>query len=229
MGQWRQRWEALLPLAIAAFLIVLALPRLVSSVIMLPVEPIMDALQAGRPVSDEDLQRFASRSAAARRFSSAGRLATDLAAAKLAQAERLPTRAQSERRELVEDAAALLEEGLAATPANSFAWARLAYARTVLEGPGAGAVDAWRMSVLTAPAETRLTVWRTRLGVALLAQFREGDRDLLDRQIRFAWRSDPERLAAFAKSGGPETIQLIRIALLDEPGALQKFDAALGG
>jgi hypothetical protein len=219
----------LLPLAIAAFLLVLALPRFVSSVIMLPVEPVLDALQAGRPVSDEDLQRFASRAAAARQFSSSGRLATDLAAAKLAQAERLPTRAQAERRELVADAATLLEQGLATTPANSFAWARLAYARTVLNGAGPAAVDAWRMSVLTAPAEPRLAVWRTRLGIALLAHLREGDRDLLDRQIRFAWRFDPERLADFAKSGGPDTIRLIRVALLDEPDALPKFDAAIGG
>jgi hypothetical protein len=224
----RRRWaEALLPLALGSCLLVLALPRFVSAVVMLPVEPVLDALQEGRPVSDEDLARFASRSSIARQFSSSGRLATDLAAAKLAQAERLPTRAQTERRELVEEAAALLEEGLAASPANSFAWARLAYARVLKDGAGAGAADAWRMSVLTGPAEPRLALWRTRLGLALTPYFIEGDHDLLDRQIRFAWRADGKKLASFAKSAGPDTIRVIRAALLDQPEDLQQFETLI--
>jgi hypothetical protein len=191
---------------------------------MLPAEPILEALQSGRPVSDEDLARFASRTSVARQFSSSGRLATDLAAARLAQADRLPARAQAERRELVEEAVALLEEGLAATPANSFAWARLSYARTLKDGPGPGSVDAWRLSVLTSPAEPRLALWRARLGMALASHFIEGDHDLLDRQIRFAWRHNPKGLAAYAKSAGPEAVRTIRTALLDQPDDLKRFE-----
>jgi hypothetical protein len=221
---WRRRREALLPLALGACLLVLGLPRLVSAVIMLPAQPALERLQSGLPVSEEDLARLAGRAAVARQFSSSGRVAADLAAAKLAQAERLPERAQTERRELVEDAIALLEDGLAAMPANGFGWARLAGARRLKDGAGPAAVDAWRMSVLTAPAEPRLALWRARFGIASAPHLIEGDYMLLDRQIRFAWTAEPERLAEYAKSAGPVALRTIRAALLDQPEDLAGFE-----
>ncbi len=217
----------MLPLALGACLLVLALPRLVSAVTMLPVEPVLDALQSGRSVGDAELARFAARSAATRHFSYSGAVATDLAGAKLAQADRLPARAQSERRELVEDALELLEEGLAAMPANGFGWASLAYARNLHSGPGIEAVDAWRMSVLTAPAERRLALWRVRFGIAHVSGFLEGDQDLLERQIRFAWRSAPDELARYAISSGPEVVRTIRAALIDQPEDIDKLDSLI--
>jgi hypothetical protein len=221
---WRRRREALLPLAVGACLLVLGLPRLVSAVIMLPAQPALERLQSGLPVSEEDLARLESRAAVARQFSSSGRVAADLASAKLAQAERLPERAQTERRQLVEEAIALLEEGLAAMPANGFGWAQLARARGLKEGAGPAAVDAWRMSVLTAPAEPRLALWRARFGIAWAPHFTEGDHTLLDRQIRFALRAEPERFAEYAKSAGPDVLRTIRAALLDQPEDLQRFE-----
>jgi hypothetical protein len=221
----RRRWpEALLPFALGACLLVFGLPRLASAVVMVPAERVLDALEAGRPVSEEDLGRLAWRASAARRFSASGRFAAQLAGAKLAQADRLPARAQAERRDLVVDAVSLLEGSLSASPADSYGWARLAYARNLRDGAGPGAADAWRMSVLTAPAEPRLALWRVRLGLALAAHLREGDHDLLDRQIRLAWRADPDQLSGFAKSSGPEVTRLVRAALLDQPEDLQRFE-----
>ena len=191
---------------------------------MLPVQPALERLQSGLPVSEQDLARLAGRAAVARQFSSSGRVAGELAAAKLAQAERLPERAQTERRELVEDAIAHLEEGLAAMPANGFGWAQLAGARRLKDGAGPAAVDAWRMSVLTAPAEPRLALWRVRFGIAAAPHLIEGDHMLLDRQIRFAWRAEPERLAEYAKATGPVALRTIRAALLDQPEDLAGFE-----
>jgi hypothetical protein len=125
---------------------------------------------------------------------------------------------------LVQDAVALLEEGLAAMPANGFGWAQLAQARLLQEGPGPEALAAWRMSVLTAPAEPQLALWRARLGTGLALHFVEGDQALLDRQIRFAWRWDPERLAAYAKSAGPQVLGAVRAALDDQPEDLARFE-----
>ena len=219
-----QRGQALLPLALSACLLVLGLPRLVSALTMLPTEPVLNALHADRPVSDAELDRLERRLSIARQFSSSGRIAIDLAAAKLAAVDRLPNRAQSARRELIDDAVALLEDGLAETPANSFAWARLAYARSLKNGLGPAAADGWRMSVLTAPADRRLALWRTRLGIALVSSFIEGDRALLDGQIDLAWRSNHEELARYAKAAGPEVTQIVRAALVNQPEELERFD-----
>lgn len=205
----------------------LGLPRFVSAIAMLPAEPVVEALQSGRPVGEEGLARFAGRSATARQLSSSGRIATDLAAAKLAAAARLPTEVQSARRMLIEEACALLEEGLAATPSNTFAWAQLANARSLKDGPGSGALDAWRMSVLTGPAEPRLALWRARFGISHAAFLREGDHDLLVRQIRFAWRGDAERFADYARAAGPRAQGIVREALLDQPEDLERFESAI--
>lgn len=191
---------------------------------MLPVEPVIVALQSGRPVDDAELARFIERSTTARYFSSSGRIAADLAAVKLAWADRLPDLALSERQELVEDASELLEEALTAVPADSFAWASFATALGMGSGSAARAVDAWRMSVLTAPAERRLVLWRVRFGIAHASQFLEGDHDLLERQIRFAWRAVPDQLAQYAKSAEPEVMRIIRAALINQPEDLEKLD-----
>ena len=209
---------------LGAALLVLGLPRLVSALTMLPAEGVLDAVQAGRSVGEDDLGRFEGRWSLARQFSASGRIATDLAAARLAQSERLPKGSEAERRRLVEESVDLLEEGLAKTPANSFAWARLAYALSLRDGPDVPAVDAWRMSVLTAPADRRLVLWRARMGIALLSRLREGDHDLLDRQIRFAWYADGKGLARYAKEAGPQVVDTIRIALLDTPEDLARFN-----
>jgi hypothetical protein len=221
---WRRRGEAFLPLAVGACLLVLGLPRLISAMVTEPVRPVLEALQAGEPITEQGLARLTGRAALARNFSSSGDVAVELAAAKLAEAVRLPERAQTERGQLVQDAVALLEDGLAAMPANGFGWAQLAQARLLQEGPGPAAVDAWRMSVLTAPAEPQLALWRARAGIGLASHFVEGDHALLDRQIRFAWRWEPERLAAYAKSAGPPVVGAVRTALIGQPEDLQQFD-----
>ncbi len=226
-GPGPRRWGALLPLVLGGCLLVFGLPRLVSALTMLPGAPVIDALRAGQPVSDEELDGLARRWSIARQFSSSGRIAAELAATKLAEADRLTRGAQSKRQGLVEEAAALLEAGLAAAPANSFAWARLAYARSLKDGFGPGAVDAWRMSVLTAPADRRLALWRTRFGIALISRFLEGDQALLDGQIRFAWRSNQEEVARYAKAAGPESVRVVRATLLNQPEDLQRFDSLI--
>ena len=91
---------------------------------------------------------------------------------------------------------------------------------------GAAAVDAWRMSVLTAPADRRLSLWRTRFGIESSLAFSEGDENLLDRQIQFAWTFNRTELARYAKSAGPEAVQTIRAALANQPDDVKSFEQA---
>lgn len=212
-------------MALGAALLILGLPRLVAALILVSGQPVMDALELGRDVGDDDLASFERASQLARRFSGSGRIASFLAAAKIAEADRLPANAARERAKLAGEAIALLEEGLAKAPADSFAWGRLAYARVLRDGPDAKAGEAWRLSVLTAPADRRLVPWRARLGIAVLPGLADEDRDMLDRQIRLAWLTDGEGLARFARDAGPETVNIVRAALLDQEEDLQKFDA----
>jgi hypothetical protein len=223
----RQRGPALLLLTVSLFLLFLGLPRFVSSLVMLPAEQVTANLLENRTVSDGALESADSRLSLARHFSTSGRIAIELAAVKLAEADRLPVPAQSTRAGVVADAADLLRQGLSDDPTDSFGWCQLAYARRLASGVGAEAVDAWRLSILTAPADRRLSLWRTRFGIQSSLAFAEGDENLLDRQIQFAWAFNRAELARYAKEAGPEAVQIIRAALADEPEDLKRFEQAM--
>ena len=217
------RGLTILPLVLGVALVALGVPRLIAAVTILPAEPVMATLQQGGKVGDDDLAAFEQRWTRARAFVSWGRLDSDLALAKLARAERLSS--PSDRRALTEEAIRLLREALSRTPSNSFAWARLAYALALRDGPTEEGAEAWRMSVLTAPADRRLTLWRAEFGVSLLPRLSSSSTDLLYRQIRFAWRFSGKDLVRYAKASGNAGI--IRAALLDQPDDLRKFEKAL--
>ncbi len=95
---------------------------------------------------------------------------------------------------------------LAREPAHSFTWARLAWFRYIQEGPSAESLSFLRMSIYTAPAKRSLLFWRLRLS-ALHRQFWDDDfENLVKRQIVFAWRVSPGRLAATASESGIENL-----------------------
>jgi hypothetical protein len=222
----QQRGPALLPLTVSLFLLILGLPRLVSSLVVLPAEQVTEGLLQNGAVSDEALESSDSRFSLARHFSTSGRIAIELAAVKLAEADRLPVPAQSTRSGVVADAEELLRQGLSEDPTNSFGWSQLAYARRLESGVGPETVDAWRMSVLTAPADRRLSLWRTRFGIESSLAFAEGDQNLLDRQIQFAWAFNRAELARYAKAAGAEAVQMIRAALANQPEDVKSFEQA---
>jgi hypothetical protein len=222
----QRRGQALLPLTVSLIMLILGLPRFVSSLSMVPAEQVIERLLQNGTVSDEALESAESRFSLARHFSTSGRIAIDLAAVKLAEADRLPVPAQSTRAGVVADAEELLRQGLSDDPTESFGWSQLAYARRLESGVGAAAVDAWRMSVLTAPADRRLSLWRTRFGIESSLAFSEGDENLLDRQIQFAWTFNRTELARYAKSAGPEAVQTIRAALANQPDDVKSLRAS---
>lgn len=220
------RWlGALLPLALSAALLMLGLPRLVGAVATLPFEPQVEALKSGRDLTHSELSRLDSRWSIARRFTSSGEISAELAAIKMATADQLPERATTERRDLIGSAAELLRESLSEGPANAFAWAR--YAAALSEEGRPEAIDAWRMSVLTSPADRRLLLWRSQFALARVAQLAQIDRDLLDSQIRLAWRHDRDALLRFARRAKPAAVQILRAALVQRPEDAASFEQAL--
>jgi hypothetical protein len=121
-----------------------------------------------------------------------------------------------------EDAALL---ALSREPAQSFSWARLAWFRYIQEGPSAESLSFLRMSIYTAPAKRSLIFWRLRLS-ALHRQFWDDDfENLVKRQIVFAWRVSPARLAATASESGIEN--LVREVLQGTSQDLERLETLL--
>ncbi len=125
----------------------------------------------------------------------------------------------------MEESVSSLRHGLALAPANSFAWARLAYVELARGGPSTAVTEALKMSMLTAPYEPRLLYSRLDLSLLVWRQFDDEGRTLVARQIRYAWEMSPPRLARLAQKRNASRI--VADALADDPNDVTEFNDAL--
>ena len=120
---------------------------------------------------------------------------------------------------------ASIRNALTREPADSFAWARLAWLSYLQSGPSPGSLAALKMSIYTAPAKKSLLFWRIRLCVQNRAYWDEELTSLLKRQIALAWSVSPGRLAAVAAESGIE--DLSKEVLQGKPEDLKRFEHLL--
>ncbi len=189
---------------------------------MLPGDPVLNAIQSGDDVRDSELEDLASSRAAALGWIESGRAWTDLGLAQM----RLANKAGLDGgRRLLEESVSSLRRGLALAPANSFAWARLAYVELARGGPSTAVTEALNMSMLTAPYEPRLLYSRLDLSLLVWRQFDEEGRALVAQQVRYAWEMSRTRLARLAQKRNAS--RTVADALADDPKDVNDFHDAL--
>jgi hypothetical protein len=208
----------------AIFMLVLAVPRMISSFLMIPSGPVMIKLQSLQPVDNEELETLIASHNRGLIWDSRGRTRTDLGLAYLLMADQRP-REDVRWQEYLDDAITSLKQGLALAPANPYAWTRLAYAETQLSGWTPAALTALRLAFITAPYEPRLALSRLRLSFLAWPQMTPEDRQLVFQQIRYAWQDSPRELTILALD--LRVANLVRAALLTSPDALAEFEKQL--
>jgi len=122
-------------------------------------------------------------------------------------------------------AEAALRAGLARMPVSAEGWFLLAVIWRGAENGAAKAVSAVRMSVFTGPHVPVLAVHRLQLMFRLWRQFDKDERQLVYRQVRFAWSVAPDDVVEMAASS--QNDWPIRIALALQPKELQRFEEKL--
>jgi tetratricopeptide (TPR) repeat protein len=210
-GGWPR---ALLALLFGGVLIWLAAPRLLAAFALLPGDPLLEAVQGNEDIDAGQVATLLSSREQARRFLASPEIEIEIGIAELLSAEKAAP-GSAERRARLDRAIESLRRGLALAPRATFAWAKLAYALFLQDGLGAAAVDAWRMSILTAPAESRLVLWRAEFGALALQKLDTEDQRRLADQIRYAWRFDRESLARMGRERGLQLV--LRRVLSGEP------------
>ena len=189
---------------------------------MLPGDPVLNAIQSGDDVRNSDLEDLASSREAALGWIESGREWTDLGLAQMRLAERAGPDGGAR---LLDESATSLRRGLALAPANSFAWARLAYVELGRGGPSPAVIEALKMSMLTASYEPRLLYSRLDLSLLVWRQFDEEGRALVARQIRYAWELSRPRLARLAQKRN--STRIVADALAGVPKDVNDFHDAL--
>jgi hypothetical protein len=160
-------------------------PRLLAALAMLPGDPALAEIEEGRTVDATALALLIDGRQEARRYVADPRLNTDIALAGLLQIDQ-QAMGDRDRRALLDRATDQLRLGLAAAPANSFAWARLAHALALQGGRDEAALAAWRLSIATAPAEPKLAAWRAKFADDRVKQLDPSDIRLLTQQLQYA-------------------------------------------
>lgn len=164
-----------LEVAVAVVLLALALPRLGAAIADLPGRPVLEALEAGRAVTPEALERLAASARHADGWSPGG-------AARKAEAVALAA--------LGDHAAAArrLADGLALSPADPYGWLNLAHADP------AQAPHALALSLRTGRWEREVAHPRLRLAASRYAGLDGATQAAVLDQLRWLWRLDPPGL-----------------------------------
>lgn len=201
-----------------------AVPRTLSAFVMAPSAPVLRKLQNFQTVEMEELETVVTAQRDGLTWSSRGRTLTDLGLAQLLIAERLEDGGAAKREEITA-AIASLKSGLALAPANPYAWTRLAYALYQVDGWTPEAMSALRLAFATAPYDPRLLLSRLRLSFLAWPHLAREDQALVLQQVRQAWRRNPNELTRIAIDF--EQINVVRAALLRDPGDLAAFEERL--
>src|SRR5258706_5217862 len=162
MGRAGVAVTCLLFAGLAMFLLAAGVPRLLAAVLLLPGDPPLADVKAGKAVDAASLRIIIDSRLNGQRFAADPRFGTDIALAQIQLADQM-TPGAPQRDALFSQAIDQLRLGLAAAPGNSFAWARLAYALRQRPTPGMTELEAWRLSIASAPADPKLVAWRGRV------------------------------------------------------------------
>jgi hypothetical protein len=209
---------------VAIALLVLAVPRTISAFVMIPSGPVMIKLQLLQPVAANELDTLVASQHSGLNWDSRGRTRTDLGLAYLLMADQR-SRDDVQWRKDMDEAITSLRKGLALAPANPYAWTRLAYAETQLNGWSPAALAALRLAFITAPYEPRLALSRLRLSFLAWPHMTPEDRELVFQQIRYTWKNSPRKLTVLALD--LRVANLVRAALLTSPDDLDNFEKRL--
>lgn len=203
-------------LSLGALLLVLAAPRLYAEFLLLPGNPMLDAIEHNETITTGDLQRLRLSRERALAWTESGRARLELAAADILLAQR-EIGGGARYHALMEEALQALGDSLARAPADPYAWTRLAYARLAQGETAERIVPVLAMAIETAPVEATLVFPRLELCLIEWPYFARSNPGLFEDQVTLAWHQSHLRLVRLAQSTG--RMDVIR-------GALGKADQA---
>ena len=198
----------------------LAVPRLVAALYLLPGDPGMTLLNSGQLPSAAAYERVIGSRRAAAAWVAEPSTRTDLGVAFLSLAQASIGR----RGLLLTEAERELQASLADAPADPHAWTYLAFIHTAT-GDHARAVRALHLALRTGPYEPELVLTRSALGLTNWPWLEPDAGARLQAEFGLALRLDPDRFVADVSTSG-RSVE-VRAALAATPAAQLDFDRRL--
>ncbi len=195
---WPNIGRILVSLGLGLVLLWLSVPQLMAAFANLSGDSVLTQLQLGKQVTREDLQRFATSREDSLDWVDAGRTRSELGMGYLELARTVGYGTQMGSVYLTKSAEALTE-GLTRSPADSYAWVRLAFMGLQLNVEGIDARHALIMSILTGPHERYLVPSRVQYALVLWDQLDTSQQRLVYDQIAYMDRISPKHLLELAR------------------------------
>lgn len=216
------RW--LLPflaISLSLALLILGVPRFVSSVLRAPAHDTLTKIAAGEVPPPDQLERAAKHLEKARRWEFSAKLSAEIGFLRLLQAFQMDE-TDPDRAVVAALATENLKESLRLSPARPHPWVRLAYARAIENADPTEVVYLLEQSIDVGPYVGEIAIVRLK---RLLADWKYLSPDLRRyafRQVRWVWTSEKSYLKRAARQTSRPDI--MRFALRPIPGAVEEFD-----
>jgi len=220
----RVRRATFVALALAAPLLVLALPRTLAALADLPARAVLARVGLRAPVEDREIDLAIASRTRALGWIDDGVGRGGLGLLRLMAADRAGLASATGRADLAR-AAEAHRRALARAPAQAYVWTRLARIDFLRDGPTAALGPVLAMAVAGAPDDSALRPARLDLAFLAWRRLDAASRAALAGDIARAAATDPLALARLARRR--YAIAILRDALAQRPGLRRAVDAAL--
>ncbi len=177
-------------------LLYFGVPRFLAELMLVPGTPVHERLSRGEEISDEDLTLLEESRLNALKFVDHPEAYSDLGGSYLYRAKHAKTPEEKAKYAQMTIDAAMT--GLKMAPLNTFSWLRVCSANFLLgEEHYDKAVEAWRMSVKTAPFEPFVLLSRIHYGILLYNRLTVDDVVTLNDQFDMAYRWSRGKLRSY--------------------------------
>ncbi len=209
-------------LGVGVLILVLAVPRTIAAFQLLPGDPVVQSVRDRKAVSEENLEMSIQTRNDAREWVSSARIQKDLSLAYLKLARREGYGGETGGGYLRESIEAL-KTGLSLSPADPYAWARLAFARIKNGSTAADVKRALFLSFLTGPHEKRLAISRIQYAILLWHRLDPDQRALVLDQISWADGIGKRRALAQMAKRHKTADAVIFLAIARDPKRLRGY------
>lgn len=202
-------------------LVALAVLRVVAAFADLPARPVIAEAHSGAELDPRYGEIAAESRSAALGWVEDGRGWADLGLLHFIEARRIGL-ATDEGRARLEQSLAAHRRAVSLSPAQAYAWARLAYIELLRNGPSPRMAPLLEQAIVSAPFDRQLAFRRLDLCFLVWRQLDPHLRGLAAQQVRFAAEISPVRLAALARKR--YAIGAVRDALAPAPALRRRVD-----
>lgn len=207
--------------SLGLLLILLAVPRIYAEFLLLPGNPLINAIanDDDSDVATPEIEALLASRERALGWTESGHVRLELAAAAILLAQR-EVGGGTRYHALMSRARDALKDSLARAPADPYAWTRLAYARLADDETADRIVPILAMAIRTAPVEAPLTFPRLELCLIEWPYFAKAHPDLVAEQVKLAWRQSHWQLVRLAIA----TARRDEVRALLDPADQTEFD-----